>query len=74
MAANLMLLPAKEQKNIRLVSVPDEFEVQEAFRHVTGIIAKVEEDDPDYTWEDIAEALEEHGFETVRFILGPELD
>ena len=25
-------------------------------------------------WEDIEDALEEHGFQTLEFILGPELD
>jgi hypothetical protein len=34
----------------------------------------VEEQNPDYGWEDIAPALEDHGFEPVEFILGPALD
>ncbi|MDX1698563.1 MAG: hypothetical protein R3308_09770, partial [Thiohalobacterales bacterium] len=41
---------------------------------VTGLIARVEEDNPDYGWEDIAGMLEDHGFEPVEFILGPALD
>lgn len=74
MSETLMILPATESSAIRLVRVPDEFEQHEAFRHVTGLIARVEEDSPDYTWDDIAAILEDHGFEPVEFILGPALD
>ena len=74
MSTTLMILPATEFTAIRLVRVPDEFEQHEAFRHVTGLIASVEEETPDYTWEDIATILEDHGFEPVEFILGPALD
>lgn len=74
MAAKLMLLPSKECKNIRMVSIPEHLDAHEAFRHATGIIASVEEESPDYEWDDIAEALEAQGFETVEFMVGPELD
>jgi len=70
----LMILPASEATDIRLVRVPDEFEKHEAYRHVTGLIAGIEEENPDYTWDNIAASLEDHGFETVDFILGPALD
>ncbi|HHH43455.1 MAG TPA: hypothetical protein ENK49_04885 [Gammaproteobacteria bacterium] len=70
----LMILPASEPTDIRLVRVPDEFEQHEAYRHVTGLIADIEEENPDYTWDDIAASLEDHGFEPVDFILGPALD
>ena len=69
-----MILPAHDYKTIRLVKIPDDYEAHEVFRHVTGIIANVEEDNPDYGWEDILTALEDHGFENVEFILGPALD
>lgn len=74
MSETLMILPSRNHTDIRLVRIPDEFEEHEVFRHVTGIIAGVEEDKPDYRWEDIAAALEDHGFEPVDFILGPALD
>ncbi len=74
MSDTLMILPARDRTTIRLVRVPDEFEKQEAFRHVTGLVASIEEDKPDYQWEDIAALLEDHGFEPVEFILGPALD
>ena len=74
MSDALMILPADNADAIRLVRVPDEFEQHEAFRHVTGLIASVEEDNPDCDWEDIAAVLEDHGFESVDFILGPALD
>lgn len=74
MSDTLMILPASDPVQIRLVRVPDEFEQHEAFRHVTGLIASVEEQNPEYRWEDIAVSLEDHGFEPVDFVLGPALD
>ncbi len=74
MSNEFMILPASQPTDIRLVRVPDEFEQHEAYRHVTGLIADIEEENPDYTWDDIAAGLEDHGFEPVEFILGPTLD
>ena len=74
MQPTLMILPATDTSSIRLVRVPPDFEEHEAYRHVTGLIASVEEDNPGYDWDDIEVVLEEHGFETVDFILGPALD
>ena len=73
MSDNLMILPASEPANIRLVRIPDDFEQHEVYRYVTGLISKVEED-PEYTWDDILELLEDRGFELVDFILGPSID
>lgn len=70
---NLMILPANETTNIRLIRIPDDFEEHEAYRYVTGLIAKAEEES-DYTWDDILDLLEERGFEAVEFVLGPSLD
>jgi hypothetical protein len=74
MQARLMILPSRDSTAIRLVRVPEGLEQHEAFRHVTGLIASVEEQSPDYDWDDIARLLEDHGFEPVEFILGPALD
>lgn len=74
MSENLMILPAGRRSDIRLVRIPEDFEAHEVYRHVTGLIAAVEEENPDYRWEDIQAVLEDHGFETVSFILGPVLD
>ena len=74
MNENLMILPACDSTAIRLVRIPPEFEQHEAYRHVTGLIASIEEDNPDYSWDDISATLEDHGFEPVDFILGPALD
>ena len=68
-----MILPAKDAKDIRLIRIPEDFEAHEVYRYVTGLIAKVEEDSQ-YSWEDILDLLEERGFESVDFILGPSLD
>lgn len=70
---NLMVLPAKNPKDIRLLNIPEDFEEHEAYRYVTGIIAKVEEDS-DYSWDDVLDLLEQKGFEQAAFILGPTLD
>ena len=70
---NLMVLPAKDPNDIRLLQVPGDFEEHEAYRYVTGLIAKAEEES-DYTWDDILDLLEQKGFEEVEFILGPVLD
>jgi len=74
MNPTLMVLPAKDSNAIRVVSVPNDFEEHEAFRHVTGLIASVEEANPNYSWDDIIEVLEDHGFEPLPFTLGPALD
>jgi hypothetical protein len=74
MSETFMILPAANATDIRLVRVPDDIEAHESFRHATGLIARVEEDNPDYDWDDIAAMLEDHGFEAVDFVLGPELD
>jgi len=74
MSEIFMILPAVNAAEIRLVRVPDDIEAHEAYRHATGLIARVEEDNPGYSWADIEAVLEDHGFATVEFILGPELD
>ena len=73
MSNNLMILPANEPANVRLIRIPDDFEQHEAYRYVTGLIAKAEEES-DYTWDDVLDLLEERGFEAVDFTLGPSLD
>ncbi|MDH5571961.1 MAG: hypothetical protein OEY89_09360 [Gammaproteobacteria bacterium] len=74
MAQKLMILPAVDANAIRLVRIPDDFEEHEAFRHVTSLIARVEEEDPGYQWDDIAAELEAHNFEIMDYVLGPALD
>ena len=74
MTDNLMLLPCRKFRNMRLVRIPEDFEQHEAYRYATGLIAQAEDDNPDCSWEDIAELLEIHGFEAVDFVLGPEID
>ena len=56
------------------MQVPDDFQSQELFRHVTGLIAKLEQDNPDYQPDDIVALLEDNGFEPVEFVVGPALD
>ena len=73
MSNKLMILYANEPENIRLIQIPDDFEEHEAYRYVTGIIAKAEEDS-ECTWDDILDLLEDKGFEPVDFVLGPSLD
>jgi hypothetical protein len=73
MSETLMILPANDARAIRLVRVPDDYESHEAFRHVTGLIAAAEEQNPEVDTDDILALLEDQGFETVEFILGPTL-
>ncbi|MGD8936480.1 MAG: hypothetical protein PVF07_08365 [Thiogranum sp.] len=74
MSDTFMILPAADPEAIRLLRVPEDYEEHEVFRHVTGLIGQLEEDNPGYDWDDIAALLEDHGFETLDFILGPSLD
>ena len=74
MSHTLMILPSKDYQRIRLVRIPEDTEQHEVFRHATGVIAAVEEENPGCTGDEILDALEERGFSAVEFILGPELD
>ena len=74
MADKLMILPGLRSEAIRLVSIPEDVESHEAFRHVTGVISSVEERISNYTWEDLEDALDEHGYRSVPFVLGPSVD
>ena len=74
MSQQLMVLPSVEFKRIRVVRIPDDLVVHEAYRFATGIIAQAEESNESYGWEDIAEALEARGFEPVEVMIGPTLD
>ena len=74
MSDTFMILPAADPEAIRLLRVPEDYEEHEVFRHVTGLIGQLEEDTPGYDWDDIAALLEDHGFETLDFILGPSLE
>jgi hypothetical protein len=74
MNETLMVLPSRRPEDIRLVRVPHDLDRNEAYRFATGIIAQAEENNANYRWEDIAEALEARGFETIDTMLGPNLD
>lgn len=74
MAATLMILPAHEPSRIRLVRIPADLESHEAYRHVTGLIASIEESNREHRWDDISSLLEDHGFETLDYVLGPTLE
>lgn len=72
--SELMILPAHDKTKIRLVRIPPDFEQHEVYRHVTGLIAEVEEGSPGCCWDEVMAMLEDHGFEVVDFQLGPSLD
>ena len=73
MTEQLMLLPNKDFNNMLLVRVPDDFEGQEAFRRAVGIIAEIESLNKNYSLDDLINALEDHGFMPITFVLGPEI-
>lgn len=74
MSERLIVLPAKDSNNTQLLKIPPDLERQEAFRCVTSLIAEVEEANPAYRPQDILDALEDHGFIPVPFLLGPVID
>lgn len=73
MTDKLMILPSKDSSAIRLIKIPDDYEEQEVYRAATGAIARIEDNVPNYSWEDLMEELEDMGFEELSFILGPEV-
>ena len=73
MSPSLMILPAGDNNSIRLVRLPEDFEEHEAYRHVTALIATIQQQQPGCSSDDILASLEDHGFEPVDFILGPAL-
>lgn len=74
MAELLMILPSPDPDKIRVVRVPSDFEEHEAYRHVTALIARIEEENPDFRMDEIAEVLADHGFTPVHTIKGPVID
>lgn len=74
MTDRLMLLPAHDHEHMRLLRIPEDFGERDAMRHVTALIAEMQEESPDLRWEEIATALEDHGFSVVPFMIGPALD
>ena len=73
MTHKLMILPSKDTSRIKLLKIPEDYEVHEVYRAATGAIARVEDNIPDYNWEDLMEELEDMGFEDIEFVLGPEI-
>jgi len=73
MTARLMLLPAKKIEAMKIVRIPDDFDKRDAVKHATSLIGSIEEESSDYEWEDIAALLEDHGFEILDFLIGPDL-
>ena len=59
---------------MRLLSIPEDFSERDAVRHVTALIAEIQEEEGEMRWEELAAALEDHGFTSVEFTCGPTLD
>jgi hypothetical protein len=74
MEQRLMVLPSKDVGRIRLVTVPEDMSPHEAYRFVTGLIAEIARTGEDQWLEDVLDLLEDHGFESVDFAVGPPLD
>jgi len=74
MECKIMVLPSSQPDKIRVLKIPEDMERQEAYRYATGVIAAAEESSPDYDWSEIEDALDDHGFSPVEFLLGPVLD
>jgi hypothetical protein len=74
MMERLMLLPSKDVSRARLVTVPEDLSAHEAFHYVAGLVNEVPREDEEHWVETVLAALEDHGFETAEFVLGPSLD
>ena len=74
MTKRLMVLPSKDVGRIRLLTVPEDMSPHEAYRYVTGLISEVERTGRDRWVEDVLDLLEDNGFESLDFALGPPLD
>jgi hypothetical protein len=68
-----MLLPSKTFENSLLIALPEDFESQAAYRCAVSIIADAETQQSSTSKQEIIHALEDHGFEIVDYILGPEI-
>ncbi len=73
MAKRIMVLPSKDVSQLRLVTVPEDLSPHEAYRHVTELVSEIPED-AEQRLDQLLESLEDHGFETLPFLLGPALD
>ena len=69
MNRTLMLLPAGKKDDIRLLQIPDDYEDHEPYRQVTGLIAAVEEEKPEYECEDNESMHDDKVFVTLDLIL-----
>jgi hypothetical protein len=69
-----MVLPSKDVGRIRMVTVPEDMSPHEAYRYVTGLVSEIERTGEDQWVDDVLDLLEDHGFESVDFALGPPLD
>lgn len=74
MPDRLILLPSTAFDKIRLLRIPEDFGDRDVVRHVTALIAEVQEQRAEWRCDDIVAALEDHGFSVVDYILGPALD
>jgi len=74
MANPLMVLPSKDVGKIRLVTVPEDMSPHEAYRFVTGLVSEVERTGESQWVNEVLDLLEDHGFESLDFVLGPPLD
>ena len=72
--AAFMLLPSKAFENSLLVALPADVAPHAAYRCAVSIIAQVETESDSASQQEIVQALEEHGFIVVDYVLGPELD
>lgn len=74
MSERFMVLPARDFENIRLLRVPDDVSGRDALRHVTALIAELQEECPGCSWPELVAVLEDHGYAQIEVILGPELN
>ena len=69
----VMLLPSKTFENSLLVTLPDDVDSHAAFRCAVSVIAEAETEGQEDTKQEIILALEDHGFQVIEYLLGPEI-
>ena len=74
MEERFMLLPGSGPEDTHLLRIPDDYSDLDAYRHVTAIIARCQEETDDgQSPHPCLEVLADEGFREVRVVIGPHL-
>lgn len=76
MSGRVMLLQSEvDSSHCHVVSIPDPVDEKEAVGRVKALLAQVQAENPDFSWEqDVAPLLTANGFAPLPQVLGPVWD